>query len=360
MLKRGDAAAAGFDPQKLSDAVRFAQTHESQMDRDIGQALQGGHFSEPLPDGEIIGPTKPRGNPSGMILRRGKVVSEWGPTDATDMTFSVTKSYLSICAGLAYDDDLLRLDEPCIETIGDLFDTEQNRRITWRHLLTNSSEWQGTLWGKEDRIDHYRSLETQPGATSQKGTLRPLQAAGSYWEYNDIRVNVLAYALMLLVEKPLPQLLRERIMRPIGASDDWEWHGYGVNSTVRLNDRDCESVSGGAHWGGGLFISTEDHARVAQLMAESGRWGTQQLISQEWIERCRTPCQLNRSYGLLWWLNVDGNHMPSAPRTSYFALGVGRNVIWIDPQLEIVAVVRWIDRDNCDGFCGKVMGALRP
>ena len=50
--------------------------------------------------------------------------------------------------------------------------------------------------------------------------------------------------------------------------------------------------------------------------------------------------------------------MPSAPRTSFFALGVGRNVIWMDPTLELVAVIRWIDRDSCDGFCEKVMAAI--
>ncbi len=349
---------AGFDEAKLASAVAFAQAHESTMDRDIGQALAGGHFSEPLPDGEILGPTAPRGDPSGMILRGGRVVTQWGPVDAPDMTFSVAKSYLSICAGLAVADGLIEIDAPCRDTVEGLFDEGGNPGITWRHLLTNTSEWQGTLWGKEDRIDHYRSLGSAPGEATKKGTPRPLQEPGSYWEYNDVRVNVLAYALMRVFRQPLPEVLRARIMDPIGASDHWQWRGYGAQSTVEIDGRAMESVSGGAHWGGGMFIPTTDHARLGVLMANRGRWGDQRLLPESWIDTCLQPCPLNPSYGFLWWLNGDGAHMPSAPRTSFFALGVGRNVIWMDPELDLVAVVRWIDRDSCDAFCAEVMDAV--
>ncbi|MEM0991120.1 MAG: serine hydrolase [Pseudomonadota bacterium] len=358
IFQRATPQDAGFDETLLEAAVRFARDNESTMNRNIGAALAGGHFSEPLPDGEIIGLTAPRGDPSGMILRGDKTVARWGPVEAPDMTFSVAKSYLSICAGLAEADGLIEIDTPCRETVPDLFEAPQNQAITWRHLLTNTSEWQGTLWGKEDRIDHYRSLGAAPGKTTKKGTPRPLQAPGTYWEYNDVRVNVLAYALMQVFRLPLPDVLKVRIMDRIGASQAWRWHGYGAHSTAEIDGIRMESVSGGAHWGGGLFIPTTDHARVGLLMAQRGAWGGHQLLPESWIQACQEPCPLNPSYGLLWWLNGDGAHMPSAPRTSFFALGVGRNVIWMDPELRLVVVVRWIDRDHCDGFCARVMAAL--
>jgi CubicO group peptidase (beta-lactamase class C family) len=274
------------------------------------------------------------------------------------MTFSVTKSYLALCAGLAWDDGLIPdLDAPARALVPDLFDAPQNRGVTWRHLLQQTSEWEGTLWGKADRIDRNRSLDTAPGAPSLKGTHRDLAAPGGFWEYNDIRVNVLAYALMRVFRQPLPEVLAERVMRPIGASDEWEWQGY-ANSWVEIGGRRMQSVSGGAHWGGGLFIPTTDHARAGLLMLNRGRWGDRQLLSEAWIEECLTPCKLNPSYGLLWWLNGDGAYCPPAPRTSYFALGVGRNVIWIDPALDLVVVVRWIEGDAFDGFAGRVMQAM--
>ena len=354
-----DPAAAGFDADGVQAAMDFAVAHESKMNRDIAQALAGGHFSEPLPDGEIIGPLRPRGDPSGVILRGGQVAALWGPVNAADQTFSVTKSFLSICAGLAWADGLIPdLDAPARDLVPDLFDAAQNRTITWRHLLTNTSEWEGELWGKADRIDRNRALGTAPGAPSLKGTHRDLQPPGAFWEYNDIRVNVLSYALMQVFQRPLPEVLRERVMDPIGASNDWEWHGY-TNSWVECGGRRMQSVSGGAHWGGGLMISTLDLARVGLLMAAQGRWGDRQILPKDWIQQCTSPVPLNAQYGFLWWLNGDGSFAPSAPRTSYFAIGVGRNAIWIDPALDLVAAVRWIENDAFDGFCDRVVAALQ-
>jgi len=345
-------ADAGLTQSGVDGAIAFAVAHESSMDRDIGRALSGGHFSEPLPDGEIIGPSKPRGAPSGLILKSGRIVAEWGPTTATDMTFSVTKSYLAICAGLAVADGLIAaLDQPVRDNVAELFEAEQNRTITWRHLLQQTSEWEGTLWGKADRIDRHRQLGVAPNTPSLKGTHRDLQKPGAFWEYNDIRVNVLSTCLMRLFRRPLADVLRERIMDPIGASRDWQWHGY-ENSFVEIDGRRMQSVSGGAHWGGGLFISARDHARVGLLMANNGAWDGARLLPADWVETCTTPCPLNPDYGLLWWLNGQGAQAPSASRSSYFAVGVGRNVIWIDPENDLVTVLRWIEGDALDGFAG--------
>ena len=74
-----------------------------------------------------------------------------------------------------------------------------------------------------------------------------------------MRVNRLSLALMLAFGRPLPEVLKERIMDPIGASKTWEWHGYD-NSWLDINGKRVQSVSGGAHWGGGLWISSLDHA----------------------------------------------------------------------------------------------------
>lgn len=353
-------ADAGLDPGRVEAIIRFACDNESTMDRDIGRALETGHFSEPMPDGEIIGPIRPRGDPSGMLLRGGRLVAEWGPVNSPDMTFSVTKSYLAICAGLAVDDGLIPdVNAPVRNLVDDgNFSSEQNRDITWTHLLQQTSEWEGELWGKADRIDRNRRLDLPPNTASLKGTHRDLKKPGTFWEYNDIRVNALALALLRVFKRPLPEILRERIMEPIGASDDWQWNGYKTSWTEVEGER-VQSVSGGAHWGGGLFIPTRDHARIGLLMLANGQWGDRQLVSGNWIKACTTPSPLNPSYGYLWWLNGDGVHCPAAPRTSYFALGVGRNIIWIDPEHDLVVVVRWLERDALIGFAKVVMQALK-
>ena len=68
---------------------------------------------------------------------------------------------------------------------------------------------------------------------------RPLHAPGSRFKYNDVRVNLLAWALLQVHRRPLPEVLRERIMDPIGASTTWRWHSgcWGPSSDVRAQVR---------------------------------------------------------------------------------------------------------------------------
>ena len=140
-------------------AAAFAESHETKWPRDIRAHLEAGIF-EPPPDNAILGPVAPRGAPNGLILHKGTRVAGWGNTRQVDMTFSVAKSYLSLLAGIAVADGLIPdLDAPVTE--GPEFQSPHNSAITWRHLLQQTSEWEGTLFGKEDRIDRYRSLASE-------------------------------------------------------------------------------------------------------------------------------------------------------------------------------------------------------
>ena len=355
-------AEAEFDTGKLEAAVDFAVANESRWPKSLyypdGRYVGIVEWNETGPWSEIAGPVIPRGAPAGLILKRGRVAAEWGEIARADMTFSIAKSYLAILAGLASDDGLIVVDDPVVRTVDDpLFASEHNAKVTWRHLLQQSSEWQGELFGKSDQVDHNRQIGV--GAdNSRKGQRRTLQTPGSYYEYNDVRVNVLAYALLRRFGRALPEVLKERVMDPIGASNDWRWHGYS-NAWVEVDGRRVQSVPGGSHWGGGLFISALDHARAGLLVARKGRWGRRQILSESWIDAMLSPSPTNAEYGYLWWLNRSQARYPSAPRTSVFAMGAGSNLIWIDPDHDIVAVMRWMDPAAFDGFFARVLGAFR-
>lgn len=75
---------------------------------DLGTHLAAIHGSKRYDDGVILGPTKPHGAMTGIVLRHGYLVAEWGEPDRVDMTFSITKSFLSTVAGLAWDRGLIR------------------------------------------------------------------------------------------------------------------------------------------------------------------------------------------------------------------------------------------------------------
>jgi CubicO group peptidase (beta-lactamase class C family) len=352
---------AGFDRARLAAAVEFAQAHETPWLRDLHAQIASGNF-EPPPDNEIIGPTAPRGGPNGLLLRGGRIIASWGDTRRVDMTFSVTKSYLSILAGLAVSDGLIPdLDTLVGASVRDGgFEEPHNGAVTWRQLLQQTSEWEGKLFGKSDIIDRNRNLAAETaGRPARKGDPRPLRRPGTYWEYNDVRVNRLSLALLRRFGRSLPEVFAERIMQPIGASSSWTWHGYS-NSFVEVSGRMIQSVSGGGHWGGGMFIHAEDQARIGLLMLRRGAWGARRLLPESSVADSFRPCPLNPQYGLLWWLNTGRAYAPSAGADSYFAIGAGGNVTWIDPANDIVGVARWLDPGTLDGWIGRVLSALTP
>jgi CubicO group peptidase (beta-lactamase class C family) len=236
----------------------------------------------------------------------------------------------------------------------DLFEAPHNQTIKWDHLLRQTSDWQGTLWGKPDWADR------PEGDKSADWPNRKLYEPGTHYKYNDVRVNVLALAALHVWRRPLPEVLREEIMEPIGASSAWRWHGY-ENSWIELDGRKVQSMTGGGHWGGGLFINAYDMARFGYLFLRSGKWKDRAIVSEKWIQMARTPGAANDTYGFAnWYLNTSKKTLPSAPETAVYFLGNGANVVYVDWDNDIVAVVRWIqDIPALNDFVGKMLSALK-
>ena len=333
----------------LSDAVAFANSNEYSESKDLRIAILKGFAREPFH--EILGPTKERGGPAGIILKNGYVVAKWGDTKRVDMTFSVTKSFLSTVAGLAYDNGLIATTEDnVVNYIWDgTFKGNHNSKVTWAHLLQQNSDWSGELWGGKDWADR---PPREGGIDDWKH--RELKEPGTIMEYNDVRVNVLAYSLTHVWRQPVPQVLKERIMDPIGASTTWRWFGYDNAWTV-IDGLKMKSVTGGGHSGGGIFISSEDMARFGLLFLNNGKWKEQQLISESWIEKAITPSIPNANYGYMWWLNKKGDrHWEGLSENIYYAAGFGGNFIVIDKENDLVVVTRWLDPSKIEDFMKKV------
>jgi len=347
----------GMDAAALKDAVAFSVAHENPSPRDpVLKHAQTFAATEPFD--ALIGPVAERGPLTGLVIRRGYVVADWGETNRVDMTHSVTKTFLSTVIGLAWEKGLIRNLNDRVRAYMppgvDLFDAPHNQSITWEHLLRQTSDWQGTLWGKPDWAD-------RPVGTPKQWANRPLYEPGAHFKYNDVRVNVLALAALHVIRRPLPDVLRETVMEPIGASSTWRWHGY-ENSWVELDGRKIQSVSGGGHWGGGMFINAWDMARFGYLFLRNGKWKDRQIVPAKWIDMARTPGPANADYGFMnWYLNTAKKALPSAPESSVRFLGNGQNVVYIDWQNDLVVVVRWFDDDNraLDQFIGKVIASIR-
>lgn len=353
LWEQKDPMEYSINAEKLQATVDFAEANEYSGSRDLRIAILKGFEREPFH--EILGPTKKRGGPAGMILKNGYVVAQWGDIKRVDMTFSVTKSFLSTTAGLALDNGLISsTQDKASEYIWDgTFGGEHNSKITWEHLLQQNSAWSGELWGGKDWADR----PPRDGDIDDWKFEKPKEP-GTFMEYNDVRVNVLAYALTHVWRKPLPQVLKENVMDPIGASTTWRWHGYN-HAWTEIDGIQMKSVTGGGHSGAGMFISTEDMARFGLLFLNNGKWQDKQLISEDWIDKAKTPSIPNSNYGFMWWLNKKGDrHWEGLSEKIYYAAGFGGNFIVIDPEKDLVVVTRWLEPNKIGVFMTKLIDAF--
>jgi Beta-lactamase class C and other penicillin binding proteins len=335
----------------LDSAIHFAMKNENKVDRDLRIADMKAYANEPFY--RILGPVKQRGGPAGMIIKNGYIVAQWGDINRVDMTFSATKSYLSTVAGIALDEKLIKsVNDKVDQYVWDgTFEGEHNSKITWQNLLTQSSDWYGSLFdiydwadrpAKDGKLDDWRN--------------RKLYEPGEHFKYNDVRVNLLAYSLLQVWRKPLPIVLKEKIMDPIGASTTWRWYGY-ENSFVNIDGIMMQSVSGGGHFGGGLFINTIDQARFGLLFLRKGKWKDKQLISEKWVNAVHQPSPANKSYGYMWWTNLE-NKFPGVPSNVYYAEGFGGNYVIIDNTHDLVVVARWLDTDKTGELLNLIIKSI--
>ncbi len=301
-----------MNPALVDEAVQTAVANETTGPKDMKQFLTNSFGKEP--GFKLVGPIKDRGPASGIITRHGYIVAEWGEPKRADITNSVTKTFLTTVVGLAWQRGLIKdvndhvrdYMPPHVE----LFDAPHNQNIKWDHLLRQTSDWQGTLWDKPDWAD--RPI----GTTLEEQQNRKLWEPGTHFKYNDVRVNVMALAALQVWRKPLPEVLREEGMNPIGASSN-------------------------------------------------GKWKDKSIVSEKWIQMARTPGTDNKEYGFAnWYLNLPRDNgtkpLPNAPEGSVRFVGNGSNIIYVDWQNDIVAVFRWIKNDKAlDDVIAKIQASMK-
>jgi CubicO group peptidase (beta-lactamase class C family) len=169
----------GMDAALLQEAVEWAKQQETtQMPKDF--STQEEIF------GKMLGPIpNDRASTNGIILKNGYIVAEWGETERVDPTYSVAKSVLSTILGITVDRGMIKdIQDPVANYVQDGgYDSEQNRKVTWEHHVRQTSEWEGELWGKKHDFvgkEEYGKGERKP---------RELQEPGTFYEYNDVRIN---------------------------------------------------------------------------------------------------------------------------------------------------------------------------
>jgi CubicO group peptidase (beta-lactamase class C family) len=358
-------AELGLDPAKLQEAIDWAKSHETRREMDFSD--QEKTF------GTLLGSVPNiRAHTNGVIIYKGYVVGEWGDNTWADPTYSVAKSMLSTVAGIALRDGKIKsLDDAVGATVKDGgYDSPGNSVITWKNHLNQESEWEGTMFTKPDTFIGHEAFGD--------GEMKPRERrkAGTFYEYNDVRINRFALSLLRAFNKPVPDVFRDEVMDVIGASNTWRWIPYH-NSWVDLNGRKVFSVSGGTRWGGGMWINAMDMARFGYLWLRGGKWGDKQIVPPAYVKAALTPSTVANSpdYGFLWWLNTRQDNAkcaaagggrangcsnyPGMPPNAFGANGAGSNTILISPNHDLVVVWRW-HAGNIAEVGTRVIAAIKP
>ncbi len=278
-----------------------------------------------------------------VIVRDGKLAGEWyfrGSTPETAQNvFSVTKSISSTLVGIAQDDGDLEISDRASTWIPEWKGTPSDE-VTVRDLLSNDS---GREWSAG--ID-YVQLVQAPDKTAFAVGLSQSEPPGTVWAYNNSAIQTLQPVVAGATGHDVISFARERLFAPLG-----------MTHTEMTAD-----ASGGAQMFQGLRTTCRDLARFGTLFLERGRWGSEQVVSADWVDAAtgRSSTDLNAGYGYLWWLNregvlasplaatnvagvgdaapVRGRLVPGAPESMFWALGLGNQVVQVDPGSRTVVV----------------------
>ena len=278
-----------------------------------------------------------------VVVRHGKIAGEWyfngTSPDTTQNVFSVTKSIASTLVGIAQDDGDLRIGDSASRWVAEWRGTPA-AAVTVRDLLSNDS---GREWSPS--IDYDQLLRARDRTAFAIGLGQP-QPPGQVWAYNNSAIQTLQRVLQQATGEEVTAFAGRRLFAPLG-----------MTRTSMARD-----LAGNAQTFEGVRSTCRDLARFGLLMLDGGRWGDRRVVSARWVARATgaPSTSMNAGYGYLWWLNRYGvlggpltpvtreqaadpatprrRLVPDAPARTYWAIGLGNQLVQVDPGTDTVVV----------------------
>lgn len=237
---------------------------------------------------------------------------------------SVTKSILSTVVGIAlHEGRIPDLDAPLGDHMEILMEEmpDENRGVTFRHLLTMSGGWQYNEWGGTSYQEWIASGDTERWLLMQPREADP----GERFRYNSAAVHVLGVLTQQFLPSSLMAYADQKLFVPSGILQrQWEMFGSGY-----------------PNGGSGIDLTARDLARFGQLYLQDGMSGTRRILPEGWVSEATTPRwdwrssfgpMDDMSYGYLWWTGDNGGD------PVYLAWGWGGQFIYVKPSSRLVVV----------------------
>jgi CubicO group peptidase (beta-lactamase class C family) len=279
-----------------------------------------------------------------LVVRNDRIVYEWyAPDHAASKphgTASLAKAVVGgLSLGIALTDGRIALDDRAAKFVPQWRDDPRKSKITIRHLGSHTSGledaeadklphekltgWKGDFWKRHDPPN-------DPFTISRDRT-PPLSDPGVKLQYSNPGIAMLAYCVTAAIGErtDIRTLLGERLLRPIGVSDN-EW-GAGYNRTFRVDGLPLVAA-----WGGGSFTARA-LARIGRLILRQGDWGGRRILSREAVRQTTGDAGLPGHCGMGWWTNAAGRYA-KLPKDAVWGAGAGDQVLLVVPSLNLIMV----------------------
>lgn len=255
----------------------------------------------------------------------------------------ITKSIMALLIGIALDNGQIgSIDDKLLDYFSD-YKVKRGEKtiydITIKHLLTMRDPYKGKgdPWSKVCSSDNwtYTSLDFLGG---KKGLTEE-------FNYKTVCLHILSGILYKATNTKTVDYANKYLFEPLGikpykifiARSAEEHKQFTIEKTPKENVWFCDTEDLGTP-GYGLCMSAEDMAKIGMLCLNKGVYDGKLIVSSGWIEEMSRPRAIENQnwqgmeYGYLWWI-LDRE------KRIYAALGNSGNVIYIDPEKNIVIAV---------------------
>jgi homoserine O-acetyltransferase len=285
-----DVARAGWSPAALKAAREYAQT---------------------IPTAAV------------MIVSGGQVVDEWGDTSTKYNVHSIRKSFLSAMYGIHVREGRIDLAQT-LEKLG-IDDNEPSLTAVEKQTILHD------VLKARSGVYHPALYET--AGMKARRPARGSHAPGTFWYYNNWDFNVLGTVFERLTKTNLFVEFKNRIADPIGMED------------YRIEDGTFVTGPDSVYPAYPFRMTARDMARFGLLFLHNGSWRGRQVVPADWVKESTasySDAGQAGGYGYLWWIAVNGRHLPgmTLPDGTYSARGAGGHVILVIPAYDTVIVHR--------------------
>jgi len=303
--------------------------YTADMDGGTASPLAAGNAAT-LPQ-EFLNWVRERHVTAAVVLSEGVVVFEdyYQGTSDTDrrISWSMAKSVLSLLLGILHDEGIIPdLDAMVTDYAPDLRGSAYDG-ASIRNVLQMAS---GIAFN-EDYFDYFSDINRMGRVIALGGSMDGFAVGqtgrrgdpGGDWLYVSIDTHVLGMVIRGATGHTIPDLISDRILRPLGLESDpyYVTDGDGVAFVL-----------------GGLNMMTRDYARIGLMVAQGGQWQGQQLVPTAWIDTSTVASAPNGAgYGYQWW--IPDNAEPG----EVYAWGYYGQYIWIDRARNVVIAVNSTD-----------------